>query len=180
MILDSNWVLAIITAIYTFATIIICWANWRSSSAARKQTEEMIRQYNDSKRARIAIRFDKKCSVDRNIVLKNVGKEDADDVALSINQEFMDELQAAWPDNMLKIGTNSTIHIAAGQEFWFFVGFANMMEKLKTTKAVIRVRYMASGKYYEEVASIDFSQYNFMSEISSKTVSANGHHWTGG
>ena len=77
MNLDANWVLVAITTIYTVATIIICWANWRSSSAARKQTEEMIRQYQDSKRARIAIRFDKRCSIDRNIVLKNVGKEDA-------------------------------------------------------------------------------------------------------
>ena len=178
MNLDSNWVLVVVTTIYTVATIIICWANWRSSSAARKQTEEMIRQYQDSNRARLAIRFDKKCPVDRNIVLRNVGKEDADEVTMSINEEFMDALQKAWPDNLLKIGVSSTSLIAAGQEFWFFVGFSSVVEKLETTKAEVRVRYRASAKYYEEVANIDFSQYNFMSEISNKTISANGHHWT--
>jgi hypothetical protein len=177
MILDSNWVLVIVTTVYTVATIIICWANWRSSATARQQTYEMIRQYNDSKRARIAIRFDKKSPVDRNIVLKNVGKEDANDVTLSINQEFMDELQRVWPNNVLKIGTNSTIHIAAGQEFWFFVGFSSNVDKMKATKAEVRVRYRASSKYFEEVAHIDFSQYSFMTEVSNKTVSANVHHW---
>ena len=130
MSIDSNWILVIITTVYTVATIIICWANWRSSATARQQTDEMIRQYNDSKRARIAIRFDRKSPVDRNIVLKNVGKEDANDVTLSINQEFMDELQIVWPNNVLKIGTNSTIHIAAGQEFWFFVGFLSNVDKM--------------------------------------------------
>ena len=82
MTLDPNWVLVGVTTVYTFATIAICWANWRSASAAKGQAEEMIRQYRDSKRARIAIRFDKKCALDRNIVLKNVGREDADEVTL--------------------------------------------------------------------------------------------------
>lgn len=178
--IDPNWILVVVTAIYTVATIVICWANWRSSSAAQKQIETMILQYHDSKRARIAIRFDKKTPNDRSIVLENVGKEDADEVTMSIDEEFINALQTIWPNNLLRIGISSTIHIAAGQEFWFFVAFASDIKKMKTTKTTVRVRYKAAGKYYEEVANIDFSQYEFMSEISNKTVSANGHQWTHG
>ena len=54
------------------------------------------------------------------------------------------------------------------------------IKKMKTTKTTVSVRYKAAGKYYEEMANIDFSQYNFMSEISNKTVSANGHQWSQG
>jgi hypothetical protein len=41
--MDPNWLLVVVTAVYTIATIIICWANWRSSSAAQKQIETMLR-----------------------------------------------------------------------------------------------------------------------------------------
>lgn len=176
MSMDPNWFLVGVTVIYTVATIAICWANWRSASAAKGQTEEMIRQYRDSKRARIAIRFDKKYAVDRNIVLKNVGKEDADEVTISVDEEFMRELQRVWANPPLKVGISSTIHIAAGQEFWFFVGFSDIVDKMKITKTNVRVRYRAISEYYEEVANIDFSQYNFMTTIVTKTDSANGYY----
>ena len=178
MDVDSNWILVIVTAVYTIATVAICIANWKSASAAKRQAEEMTRQYQDSIRARIAIRFDKKCPTDRNIVLKNVGKQDADGVRLTVDREFMEELNKAWPENLLKVAASSTIHIAAGQEFWVFVGFASTIDRLKTTNAKLLVRYRAENSAYEETAEIDFSQYNFIAEISSKTVSANGHHWT--
>ena len=180
MTINPNWVLVGVTTVYTFATIAICWANWRSASAAKGQTEEMIRQYRDSKRARIAIRFDKKCVVDRNIVLKNVGKEDADEVSVSINHEFMEQLHVVWPDNLLTIVTSSTFHIAAGQEFWLFVGFADIIDKMTVTKANVKVNYQAAGECHQETATIDFSQYNFISEISNQSVSAHGHHWVDG
>ena len=38
--MDSNWIIAIATALYVVLTIFICVSNAISARAARKQTEE--------------------------------------------------------------------------------------------------------------------------------------------
>lgn len=49
----TDWLMVIITTVYVIATIVICVFNGKSAKASReqaeiskKQTEEMIRQYN--------------------------------------------------------------------------------------------------------------------------------------
>ena len=87
------------TLVYTIATIIICRANAKSAAAAAEQsqamqiqTQELIRQYHDSTRARIAIRFGYDNAIGKYLILKNVGIHDADNVRVAINKEFLDEL----------------------------------------------------------------------------------------
>lgn len=177
--LNPDWFLVGLTAVYVVATIAICWANWASASVARKQTNELIRQYNDSVRARIAIRFDRKTPTDRQIVIRNVGKQDAEKVKVSIDPKFIDGLEALFPLSPLKTATNSMIHIAAQQEFWLFVGFASLIDRLPVKVATVSVEYLAGGERFVETTNIDFSQYGFLSEIeSSRTVGTNGRHLT--
>lgn len=42
--MDSNWIIAIATALYVVLTVFICVSNAISARAARKQTEELILQ----------------------------------------------------------------------------------------------------------------------------------------
>lgn len=42
--MDPNWIAAIATTVYVALTAFICVSNFKSSSAARKQTEELINQ----------------------------------------------------------------------------------------------------------------------------------------
>lgn len=178
--MDPNWFLVGLTAIYVAATIAICWANWASASAAKRQTEEMARQNKESRRTRLTVRFDKRAPKDRSIVLKNVGHEDALETRISVDQDFMDELGTLWPDNLLAIAEKSNIHIVEGQEFWVFVGFASTVDAMKNKVARITVHYNDLFGSYEETTSIDFSQYNFLSDMSRGCVVANGHFYSEG
>ena len=45
----TDWIMIIITTIYVIATIVICISNKRSADAAKEQTREMIKQYNENK-----------------------------------------------------------------------------------------------------------------------------------
>ena len=54
----TEWLMVIITAIYVVATIFICIYNGKSANAAKKQTEEMIKQFNSVNRPMVTVRFD--------------------------------------------------------------------------------------------------------------------------
>ncbi len=165
MHVDPNWVLVILTAVYVVATIFICLANRSSASATKAQTEEMKRQYLESSRARVVIRFDKRVGVERAIVLKNIGRLDAVDVTLSVGEDFLNDLNKVFPANRLSKMTESKIHIASEQEFWVSVGFAGSFSALQSQVARITVSYHDVNNSYNETTVIDFSQYDFMTTM---------------
>lgn len=166
------------TLVYTIATIIICRANAKSAAAAAEQsqamqiqTQELIRQYHDSTRARIAIRFGYDNAIGKYLILKNVGVHDADNVRVAINKEFLDELAADFKENNVRTLVDSVIHIASGQEFPVFVNFASAIERMKYPIARVHVSYCDGLEVYNEDAVIDFSQYGFLSTCrSTRTV----------
>ena len=158
------------TLVYTIATISICRANAKSAAAAAEQsrvmqvqTQELIRQYHDSTRARIAIRFGYDNAIGKYLILKNVGIHDADNVRVAINKEFLDELAADFKENDVRTLVDSAIHIASGQEFPVFVNFASAIGRMKHPAARVHVSYCDGSEVYNEDAVIDFSQYGFLS-----------------
>lgn len=175
--IDPNWVLAGLTAIYVVATIAICWANWAAASAAKKQTEEMRKQYKDSNRPRLAIRFDARSLKDRSIVVKNYGNKPAMDVKVSLNEDFMKCLIKAFPQSPLQSLIHSDIYIGENQEFWLFLADWRLLNQVPVKAVCVTVSYKSnSGDVYEETASIDLGQYNFMSWVNPKenTIWING------
>ena len=171
----ENWaqvatvVTCIATIVYTIATWFICRANNRAATAATEQsiamhlqTEELIHQYRESTRARIAIRYGWDNAVGKYVIFKNVGKSDADDVRVTVCAEFLNALEKACDGSCLITLTQSRIHIAAGQEFPVFVGFASHLEKMPVKVAEIKVCYTDHGEKCEDSAEIDFSQYGFL------------------
>ena len=170
-------VTCVVTAVYTIATILICQANKKSAKAAmeqaqsmQRQTEELIRQYRESTRARIAIRYGWDNAVGKYVIFKNVGKKDADDVRVSVCDEFLDALEKECKSSCLITLTQSRIHIAAGQEFPVFVGFASHLEKMPVKVAEIKVSYTDHGEKCEDCAEIDFSQYGFLTTCRNSRV----------
>lgn len=172
----ENWaqvatvVTCIATIVYTIATWFICRANNRAANAATEQsiamhlqTEELIYQYRESTRARIAIRYGWDNAVGKYVIFKNVGKSDADDVRVSVCSEFLNALEKECKSSCLITLTQCRIHIAAGQEFPVLVGFASRLEKMPVKVAKIKVSYTDHGKKCEDGAEIDFSQYGFLS-----------------
>lgn len=158
------------TLVYTIATIKICRANAKSASAAAEQslamqvqTRELIRQYHDSTRARIAIRFGYDNAIGKYLILKNVGIHDADNVRVTINKEFLDELTNQFKANHVQTLVDSVVHIASGQEFPVFVNFATAIGRMKHPVAHVNVSYRDGHEVYSDDAVIDFSQYGFLS-----------------
>ena len=159
----ANWTLVVLTAVYVIATIFICLANRRAATAANLQTEEMRKQFAESSRARVIVRFDKMTPVDRCIVIKNIGRLDAVDVMVSVNDDFLSDLNRVCPENRLSVIAKSKIHIASQQEFWVFIGFSTAINRLRSQIANITVSYLDVNQSYAESTVIDFSQYEFMS-----------------
>jgi len=173
---------AVMTAVYTIATIAICLANRRSADAAdaqaramRQQTDELLRQYRESIRARVSLRYGYDDAIGKYLIVKNVGKEDADDVRISINAEFLDGLRVRFKDSHLETLTKSAIHLASGQEFPVFVGFASQFDGMKTKRAEFTLHYRGGAMHYKETAVIDFSQYGFLSTITNTSI-VDGKH----
>lgn len=96
---------------------------------------------------------------------------DADNVRVAINKEFLDELAADFKENNVRTLVDSVIHIASGQEFPVFVNFASAIERMKYPIARVHVSYRDGLEVYNEDAVIDFSQYGFLSTCrSTRTV----------
>lgn len=161
----ADWSLVGLTAVYVVATIFICLANRRAAAAAKEQTEEMRRQFAESSRARVVVRFDKRTPPERAFVLKNIGLHDAVDVTVSVDSAFLDDLNNVCPENRLSRIVQSKIHIASQQEFWVFMGFAPKLNALQSQIANITVSYHDGSQSYVESTAIDFSQYDFMTGI---------------
>lgn len=96
----TDWLMVIITAVYVAATIVICVFNGKSAKAAKEQTEtarqqidEMIRQYNESNRPIVIVRFEIIRSGLLCFVLENIGPVVAEDIKIRINDEFIDNLE---------------------------------------------------------------------------------------
>ena len=112
----TDWLMVIITAVYVAATIVICVFNGKSAKAAKEQTEtarqqidEMIRQYNESNRPIVIVRFEIIRSGLLCFVLENIGPVVAEDIKIRINDEFIDNLEKEDKQIRLRETTEATL-----------------------------------------------------------------------
>ena len=162
----TDWLMVIITAVYVVATIIICIFNGRSAKAAKEQTEtakqqiaEMIKQYNESNRPIVTIRFDIIRSGLLCFVLENIGPVGASNVKVSINDEFIDNLESAEKSTRIREITESVLYLSSHQKVFIFLGGQSLFSKIAEVKALIDITY---GDNYSEHTEIDLWQYRFM------------------
>ena len=169
---------AVVTAVYTIATIFICRWNKKSAEAAaeqsasmKAQTDELLRQYRENVRARISVRYGYDDAVGKYVIIKNVGKTDADDVRIVADEEFVKGMDDGSKFNPIRVLSESVLHVAAGQEFPVFVGFASKIDRLVKKHVEFSISYRAAKEVFKDSATIDFSQYRFLSTVTnSKTV----------
>jgi hypothetical protein len=91
---NSGFIMALLTLVYVIATILICWANFRSSQATKKQNELQIKMDEEDNRARI-IPYRK--ILENNLVclcFANVGHQIASDVKISFSEEWIKQLDS--------------------------------------------------------------------------------------
>lgn len=169
----TDWLMVIITAIYVVATIVICYFNGISAKAAKEQTEtakqqidEMIRQYNESNRPIVIVRFEVIKSGLLCFVLENIGPVEAYDIKIRINDEFLDNLEKEINNFekedkqiYLRKVTESTLFLSSHQKIYVMLGGNPEFSKIANVPAIFDISY--NGKY-DEHTEIDLLQYEGM------------------
>lgn len=161
----TDWLMVIITAIYVVATIVICYFNGKSAKAskeqaeiAKKQTEEMIKQYNLSNRPLVTIRFDIIRSGLLCFVVENEGPLPAHDVRVTINEDFIDNLPDEGVKNSFRKLKESKLYIASHQKMTLLLDGQPEFSKIAEKVANIQIQYDG----YVENTTIDISQYGLL------------------
>lgn len=159
----TDWLMVIITTIYVVATIIICRSNWISAKAAKKQTEEMLLQYKESKRPIISISFNMIRSGLCCFCIENVGESPAHEVNVSVNDEFIEVLPGGRGKSAIQELKKSHLFIASKQKFTVSVcGRADFKNVMK-----VKAKFDVTYDEYTEHHEIDLSQYAYMLDYES-------------
>jgi hypothetical protein len=147
----TDWLMVIITAVYVLATIIICIINSQANKLTRKQIEE-------SNRPIITIYFEIIRSELMCFVIENIGKSSARNVAVQINNSFVENL----PDAEMKTGllklSSPRLYLGSGQKLFVPLGPQLHFDKVSSELALIKVTY---NDIYETDIEIDISQYGW-------------------
>lgn len=175
----TDWLMVIITAVYVAATIVICVFNGKSAKAAKEQTEtarqqidEMIRQYNESNRPIVIVRFEIIRSGLLCFVLENIGPVVAEDIKIRINDEFIDNLEKEDKQIRLRETTEATLFLSSHQKLYILLGGQSQFSKIASVPAKFDISY--NGKYNEHT-EIDLWQYRFMLTYSSELEDISQH-----
>ena len=90
--MDTDWIMVIITSVYVLATGFICWANFKSANASKKQLVEMQRQYEESNRPLIELEFHYSRRTWYIARFVNHGNLTAQHVKINLDQDFINSL----------------------------------------------------------------------------------------
>lgn len=151
----TDWLMVIITTIYVIATIFICYFNGKSANAAKKQTEEMIRQYNMANRPNVTIRFDIIRSGLLCFVVENEGNLPAHNVNIKLNTKFIEGMEDNEDKERLQNLADSELYLASKQKIYICLGGQPYFKELAKNIAEIDIFYDG----YKEHTSIDLNQY---------------------
>lgn len=156
----TDWIMIIITTIYVVATIVICISNKRSADAAKEQTSEMIKQYNENNRPYIIVKFEIIRSGLLCFVVENVGSMPAIGLEIDLCREFIDNI----PDERMvgrvtEFVESKDMYLAPNQRMYITLGGQGDFNEISNVVAQFVVRY--NGRY-ENVYFIDLKQYRYM------------------
>lgn len=161
----TDWLMVIITAIYVAATILICYYNGKSAKASneqaeisKRQTEEMIRQYNETNRPIITIRFDIIRSGLLCFIVENEGPLPAHNVTIRINDVFINNLPSDHAQKSFRELKDANLYLASRQKITLLLGGQPEFSQIAQEKAVIEITYDT----YAETTEIDLEQYGML------------------
>lgn len=155
----TDWLMVVITAIYVIATIVISVFNGQSAHAAKRQTEEMIRQNNEANRPFVVVRFEIIRSGLLCFIVENIGRTAATNVRIEINDEFVDNIEKLDKQLRLREATSASLFLAPNQRIHILLGGQANYKEISEVVAKFNVTY--SDKY-SEYTEIDLKQYRFM------------------
>jgi hypothetical protein len=84
--------MAILTAVYVIATVVICIFNYKSAKATKEQTDEIHRQFDEENRPYVTMSLIYERKSFYGLRFTNHGKRIATQVKISLSQDFIDSL----------------------------------------------------------------------------------------
>lgn len=155
---NNGFVMAILTAVYSITTFLICIFNYKSAAAARKQTKESIRQFEESNRAYVIPRFETLEGQLYCLVFQNTGRTMAEKLNIKVSAEWLDCLKKTQKNasvaNTLSGLGELEIFLPAGDKYMYAIcvpadgtgDFAILCEK----PLIISFSYKSGNKSYSE------------------------------
>ena len=85
----TDWIMVGITAIYVFATIAICWANFITAKATRQQITESKRQFDETSRLQVIPIFQISIDIDAEAPYSEMCKDELTFTLFSQEKEML-------------------------------------------------------------------------------------------
>ena len=158
MHLSPDWITAIFTIIYVIATIFICVYNAKSAKAAREQTQEMKRQYEEDNRPYVTVEFIFERKSFFGLRFVNHGRKTAEHVRITFNEQFIDSLDTDY-QNMVKNQNGKECIIGVEQHYDIFIADRTMRQNNAIAPVIGKIDYTSAGNKNETPFEIDIENY---------------------
>jgi hypothetical protein len=157
----TDWLMVAITAVYVVATIFISRSNHQSAAATREQVAESMRQFNEANRAFVTVTFESIRGGLCVLHFQNHGKRVANNVRVTLSQEFMDAFTTEDDKyHMMRLCQSSFI-LGIGQS-WYCSLFSHIeIPRFAHIPLHIELCYEDSSDKYNESIDYDLSQYSW-------------------
>lgn len=163
----TDWLMVGITGIYVIATIVLCVYNAKSANSARKQTEEMQRQFKEANRPIIEVEliYEKRCFY--GLRFTNTGIRNASNVRIVIDKGFIDSIAEENFKRLLMEQEGKSCVIGAGNHYDLFFGTNDYRKNQNKVPAKGIIKYCNGSNQYESSFDIDVT--NYMTHFSIQT-----------
>lgn len=155
----ADWAMVVLTAIYVFATILICYFNYGATKASREQAAEMRRQYEEENRPYITVELIYERKAFYGLRFSNHGKRLADHVRIQLDQSFLDSLNEPSFRTTLERTKGKESIIGIGQHYDLYFGTNKFRENGEKAALSGQVTYQDGKHTYTEAFNIDFGSY---------------------
>lgn len=154
----TDWLMVLITAVYTIATIFICSANIKSAKATREQIAESVRQFNEDNRAFVTVNFEIVRGGLAVLHIQNHGKRIAHNVRIRVAQAFIKNIPNNGKERFEKL-RDATFTLGIGQSWYIYIGSHIQLRELSEEILEIHISYDDNISKHSEVITIDLKQF---------------------
>jgi len=157
--MSADWVMVIITGVYVIATIVICWANFKSANASKEQLNEMRQQYADTNRPILEYEFHYSRRTWYSVRFINHGNRTAQHVKINLDQSFINSLpEESFKKEAERLKGKECI-IGVGQYYELFVGSNKLRDNPNMVPLTGTIEYEAQGQKYKNDIFVDLEHY---------------------
>ena len=158
---NEGFAMALLTAVYVIATIFICLQNSESQKITKEQIDEMRRQFKEENRAYLILTLNKLKNGLITLCIENIGKKIAQNVKLTINEDFINNLKDEQAKQCVTNLTKANFDVGVGQKWHVFLDTHINLAKIATIPMMINISYKDNISCYKEERILDLGQYNW-------------------